>query len=107
MKARVRTAISTMLREARPFASVLVTLAVYGCLRTSFVLLTGSVGLLAPSGSVHLGVAGLGLVVLGLRLWVVFVVPVLFVYKLARRLEVRPWPGWLSLAARGTIRREK
>jgi hypothetical protein len=69
----------------RPFTSLMVTLAAYEACRLVLVLLTGYVGMFAPSGSLHLGVAALGVVVLGLRFWALFVLPVLFAYRLALR----------------------
>lgn len=85
MKTTFRAALATLRHEARPFASILVTLAVYAGCRALLVALTGSVGLFAPSGSLHLAVAALGAVVVVLRLWVLFVVPLLFAYRLAGR----------------------
>jgi hypothetical protein len=88
MNETIRSAMSVLRREAKPFASILVTLAAYAACRALLVLVTGSVGLFSASGSVHLSVAALGALVLGLRLWVLFVVPVLVVFRLAGRA----WP---------------
>jgi hypothetical protein len=88
MRASLHAAVAVLRRESRPFASMIVKLAVYAACRFLLVLLTGYVGLFGPSGSLHLGVAALGLVVVGLRFWVLFVVPLLFAYRLGARI------GW-------------
>jgi hypothetical protein len=58
-----------------------VVIAIYSLLHILFGILTEDGGLLTPGGSVNLGIASLGCVVLLLRLVVVFVVPVMISYR--------------------------
>ena len=92
MNPKIGTFIETISRETRPFASVLITLAVYWCMKAIFFLVTSDAGLLVPSGSLNLGVAIFGGLLVLLRLWVLFVVPALVVYRVACRIS-----GLLSL----------
>jgi hypothetical protein len=78
--------------QARPFVPIVLPVVSYVCLKAIFFALTGSVGLISPSGSPHLGLAALGLALLVLRIWVLFVVPAILVGRLARFLLARHMP---------------
>lgn len=69
-----------------PLRSAVLLLFFYGALRTIFAQLTTVRGLLDPSGAPDLLVAGLGVLVLVLRLAVVFLLPALIVYTLVVRI---------------------
>jgi hypothetical protein len=86
MRDKIRAAIAEIPEAARPFASLLAVVVAYAFYTAVFFFLTGFVDVFAPSGSLHLGMAALGFVLLALRLWVVLVVPALFAYRLARYL---------------------
>jgi hypothetical protein len=78
-----------LLRRASPFKWPLLTILLYWCFKALFFLVTGSVGLFAPSGALNLGVALFGLMLIGLRLLVLFVVPAVIVYRLMKEA----WPN--------------
>jgi len=85
MNPTIGSVVSTISREVRPHASLVVTVAAYWCVKAIFFLLTSHVGLITPSGSPNLGVVVCGAIVVGLRLWVLFVVPAILVFRLGRR----------------------
>ena len=71
----------------RPVLAPAIVLAGYLILRAVFDGLTERGGLVSPTGSVGLGVAILGVVVIALRVVVIFVLPPVVVYGVvARRL---------------------
>ena len=83
-----------MRREASPATARLllgpaILVGVYLVLRAVFVVQAEPGGLLTPSGSVSLGLAFLGLLVLGLRLVVLFVLAPVVTYRLIARLGMR------------------
>jgi hypothetical protein len=82
-----------LLTAARLVRGPAVLVVIYAILRAAFVRLTEREGLVSPSGSVSVGIAVVGLLVLVLRLVVLFVLPALVAYRLARRVgrgEPRP-----------------
>jgi hypothetical protein len=71
---------------------LLFLVVMYALLKALFFVLTSDAGLISPSGSPHLGLAALGLALVGLRIWVLFVLPAILVYRLARLLFARHMP---------------
>jgi len=72
------------IRRALRFPAI--ALVVYFGLYLLFVVQTAHQGLLSPSGDVSWGLLALGATVLLLRLFVLFVLPGLIVYRLLRAL---------------------
>jgi hypothetical protein len=89
MSPTIGSTVSTIFRGARPQASLFVTIAAYWFMKATFFLLTDHVGLISPSGSPNRGVIVCGAIVVGLRVWVLFVVPAILVYQLGRRVSRR------------------
>jgi len=77
-------------RLRRRAISVAVTLAIYLALR--LLLGRSEAGLITPSGSIDVGLAGAGAVMLALRLWALFVLPALLAYWTVVALLDRPPP---------------
>jgi hypothetical protein len=75
--------------EARPFRGIALSCVAYLACKLTFFFSTERYGLVSPSGSVNLGVAALGLLLLGLTLLVTFVVPIWITYRIARRISAR------------------
>ena len=86
LTSRARNAAGWLMLEARPFrGSALSCVAYLGC-KVMFFFATERYGLVSPSHGVNVGVAALGLLLLGLTLHVTFVVPIWITYRIARRL---------------------
>jgi hypothetical protein len=80
-------------RELRPYAGLALGLAGYAILRVVFAHVAGSRGVVTPSGSASQGLVALAVVMLAARLAVLFLVPLLLVYRLVRRLAPRGGSG--------------
>ena len=87
---RARNAAARLALEARPFRGSVLSCVAYVACKLMFFWSTERYGLVSPSGRANLGVAALGLLFLGLTLYVIFVVPIWITYRIARRiLDVR------------------
>lgn len=73
-----------LVRFARGMRGPAIVVVVYLALRSAFAALTEDDGLLTPEGAPNLGVALLGVLVLGLRLVVVVLLPAVIAWRAAR-----------------------
>lgn len=77
-------------RECKPFVGVVIVVAIYGIVRAVYLALSGSRGVLAPSGGVDTTLAVLALATFILRMCALVGVPFIAVYRLVMRLG-RAW----------------
>lgn len=77
-------------REAKPFLGLAIVVAVYAIVRLVFTSLADGGGIVTPSGNVDTALVILGLSTLALRFVVLFVVPVVAIYRLVMR-AARRW----------------
>jgi hypothetical protein len=74
-------------RELKPFASLVIVVAIYGIVRAVYLTISDGHGVLAPGGGVDTTLAVLALVTFILRLCVLVGVPFIAVYRLVMRLS--------------------
>lgn len=79
---------TTLIAALRSVRSLALWIFAYAILHALFGSLTEDGGLVTPDGQVSFGIVLLGVCVLGLRLFVFFVVPVLALYRIAK-LQLR------------------
>ena len=74
-------------RELKPFASLVIVVAIYGIVRAVYLAMSDGHGVVAPAGHVDSTLAVLALVTFVLRLCVLIGVPFIAVYRLVMRLS--------------------
>ena len=72
-------------REVKPFLGLAIVVAVYAIVRLVFTSLADGRGIVTPSGDLDTTVVVLGLSTLALRFVVLFVVPIVAIYRLVMR----------------------
>jgi len=77
-------------REVKPFLGLAIVVAVYAIVRLVFTSLADGRGIVTPSGDLDTTVVVLGLSTLALRFVVLFVVPIVAIYRLVMR-SARWW----------------
>ncbi|HEX7700928.1 MAG TPA: hypothetical protein VF403_09405 [Kofleriaceae bacterium] len=74
-----------MWRECKPFIGLVVVIVIYAIVRVASATLAGSQGVLTPSGAVDTRLAALVVATFVLRVVVLFVVPLIAIYRLVMR----------------------